>query len=84
MPSIKTLKSRGLCFYPEISDTKLIFLFNNDNKTGNTNNDSNCSRAHCIQCAISYGKFLSVQIGICSSALSVVEPYDSVLFGITT
>ena len=39
MPSIKSLKSRGLCFYPEISDTKLIFLFNNDNKTSNTNND---------------------------------------------
>lgn len=33
LPSIKTLKSRGLCFYPEISDTKLIFLFNNNEKT---------------------------------------------------
>jgi hypothetical protein len=32
MPSIKSLKSRGLCFYPEISDTKLIFLFNNNEK----------------------------------------------------
>jgi hypothetical protein len=33
LPSIKTLKSRGLCFYPEISDTKLIFLFNNNDKS---------------------------------------------------
>ena len=32
LPSIKTLKARGLCFYPEFSETKLIFLFNNDNK----------------------------------------------------
>ena len=32
MPNIKTHKFRGLCFYPEISDTKLIFLFNNGKK----------------------------------------------------
>jgi hypothetical protein len=32
LPSIKSLKARGLCFYPEFSETKLIFLFNNDNK----------------------------------------------------
>jgi hypothetical protein len=35
LPTIKSLKSRGLCFYPEISDTKLIFLFNNIDTTNN-------------------------------------------------
>ncbi len=39
MPSIKTLKSRGLCFYPEISDTKLIFLFNNNERNSNDKNE---------------------------------------------
>jgi hypothetical protein len=36
LPAMKSLKSRGLCFYPEISDTKLIFLFNNNDKTSET------------------------------------------------
>lgn len=35
VPSIKNLKARGLCFYPEISETKLIFLFNNNNNSNN-------------------------------------------------
>jgi len=29
MPTIKEFKYRGICFYPEISDCKQIFLFNN-------------------------------------------------------
>ena len=40
LPSIKTLKARGLCFYPEFSETKLIFLFNNDNKKVENSNDN--------------------------------------------
>ncbi len=36
LPSIKNLKARGLCFYPEISETKLIFLFNNNVNTTKT------------------------------------------------
>jgi hypothetical protein len=30
LPEIKDLKYRGLCFYPEYSETKLIFMFNNN------------------------------------------------------
>jgi len=30
LPTIKELKYRGLCFLPEISDTKLIFMFKNE------------------------------------------------------
>jgi hypothetical protein len=41
LPSIKTLKARGLCFYPEFSETKLIFLFNNDNKKVENNDNTN-------------------------------------------
>jgi hypothetical protein len=41
LPSIKNLKYRGLCFYPEISDTKLIFLFNNDNREKDRDNREN-------------------------------------------
>jgi hypothetical protein len=44
LPSIKTLKYRGLYFYPEITDTKLVYLFNkniNDNETLNENNNHN-------------------------------------------
>lgn len=33
MPSVKEFKYRGICFYPEISDCKQIFLFNNEDKT---------------------------------------------------
>ena len=35
LPDIKDLKYRGLCFYPEFSETKLIFMFNNN--ADNTN-----------------------------------------------
>ena len=38
LPDIKDLKYRGLCFYPEFSETKLIFMFNNDK---NDKNDKN-------------------------------------------
>jgi hypothetical protein len=37
LPKQRTLKYRGICFYPEISDTKLVFMINNDNKTINEN-----------------------------------------------
>ena len=41
MPTIKEFKFRGLCFYPEISECKQIFLFNNEEKTNNpVNKDS--------------------------------------------
>ena len=41
LPKTKTLKYRGICFYPEISDTKLVYMINTD---GNTNaNTSNIS-----------------------------------------
>jgi hypothetical protein len=39
LPSIKNLKSRGLCFYPEISETKLIFLFNNNKSSDKDDKD---------------------------------------------
>jgi hypothetical protein len=39
MPTIKEFKFRGLCFYPEISDCKQIFLFNNDERTNNKTNE---------------------------------------------
>jgi hypothetical protein len=32
IPSIRDIKTRGLCFYPETSGTKLIYLFGNENK----------------------------------------------------
>lgn len=32
LPTIKDLKYRGLCFYPEYSDTKHIFMFNNNSQ----------------------------------------------------
>ena len=33
LPTVTELKYRGLCFLPEISDTKLIFMFKNNEKT---------------------------------------------------
>lgn len=35
MPKIKNLKYRGICFYPEISETKLIFMLNDINSSKN-------------------------------------------------
>ena len=35
MPKIKNLKYRGICFYPEISETKLIFMLNDINSSRN-------------------------------------------------
>ena len=32
IPSIRDIKTRGLCFYPEITGTKLIYLFGNETK----------------------------------------------------
>ncbi len=32
LPKVKHLKYRGICFYPEISETKLIFNINNEQK----------------------------------------------------
>lgn len=40
LPKQRTLKYRGICFYPEISDTKLVFMINNDTKNNDIiNND---------------------------------------------
>lgn len=35
VPSIKGFLVRGICFYPEISGTKLLFKFGNENNTNN-------------------------------------------------
>ena len=40
LPDIKDLKYRGLCFYPEFSETKLIFMFNNNNNDDNNKKES--------------------------------------------
>lgn len=41
LPKVKNLKYRGICFYPEISETKLIFNLNNSNQEKYNNNKSN-------------------------------------------
>lgn len=40
LPKIKNLKYRGICFYPEISETKLIFNLNNSIQNDFKQNDS--------------------------------------------
>ena len=37
LPKTKTLKYRGICFYPEISDTKLVYMINTDGNTNTSN-----------------------------------------------
>ena len=47
LPKIKDVPYRGLCFYPEYTDTKLIFIFNKNgdddksNKQDNENSENN-------------------------------------------
>lgn len=41
LPKVKNLKYRGICFYPEISETKLIFNLNNSNQEKYNKNKSN-------------------------------------------
>jgi hypothetical protein len=43
IPNIKGIAFKGICFYPELSGKKLIYLFSNNtnNNSNNTNNNSN-------------------------------------------
>jgi hypothetical protein len=43
IPSFTDIQVRGLCFYPEKSGTKLIYMFPNDNKNNNYNNSNSNS-----------------------------------------
>ena len=44
LPKVKNLKYRGICFYPEISETKLIFNLNNSNQNSNQNSSQNSNQ----------------------------------------
>jgi hypothetical protein len=48
LPKVKNLKYRGICFYPEISEIKLIFNLNNSNQSNQINqfnqNNSNSNQ----------------------------------------
>ena len=41
LPKQRTLRYRGICFYPEISDTKLVFMLNDNNNSCANNNGNN-------------------------------------------
>jgi len=41
LPKVKHLKYRGICFYPEFSETKLVFNINNEFKQNSNNNQFN-------------------------------------------
>ena len=46
IPSIKNYKIRGLIFYPEISGTKLLYLFNTKQNNDEHNNDKHNNDKH--------------------------------------
>jgi hypothetical protein len=47
IPKIKNVSVRGICFYPELSGTKLIYLFGNESRQTNTSQQkSNTSLRH--------------------------------------
>jgi hypothetical protein len=41
LPKVKNLKYRGICFYPEVSETKLIFNLNNNQQNNQNNQEQN-------------------------------------------